>query len=91
MIIKSEQKMLKAGENFAKRIIPPAVIELIGDVGAGKTTFTRGIATGLNIAESVTSPSFTIAKTYALPKRKALRPKSPSDRSRCRCRWRFRA
>lgn len=72
MIIKSEQEMLKAGENFAKRIIPPAVIELIGDVGAGKTTFTRGIATGLNITESVTSPSFTISKTYALPKRGCL-------------------
>lgn len=64
--------MLKAGENFAKRIIPPAVIELIGDVGAGKTTFTRGIATGLNITESITSPSFTISKTYALPKKGCL-------------------
>ena len=59
MIIKSEQEMLKAGENFAKRIIPPAVIELIGDVGAGKTTFTRGIATGLNITESVLGKIFS--------------------------------
>ena len=46
---------------------PPRVIELIGDVGTGKTTFTRGLAEGLGIKESVTSPSFTISKSYALP------------------------
>ena len=42
------------------------VIELIGDVGAGKTTFTRGLAEGLEAGSSVTSPSFTISKQYAL-------------------------
>lgn len=44
-----------------------SVIELIGDVGTGKTTFTRGLALGLGIKEPVTSPSFTISKQYALP------------------------
>lgn len=44
-----------------------SVIELIGDVGTGKTTFTRGLAQGLGIKEPVTSPSFTISKQYALP------------------------
>ena len=44
----------------------PRVIELIGDVGAGKTTFTRGLAEGLGTTEPVTSPSFTIAKRYAI-------------------------
>ena len=43
------------------------VIELIGDVGAGKTTFVRGLARGLGIRNKVTSPSYTISKTYALP------------------------
>ena len=43
------------------------VIELIGDVGAGKTTFVRGLAEGLSITEPITSPSFTISKSYALP------------------------
>lgn len=43
------------------------VIELIGDVGAGKTTFVRGLAEGLGVKEPVTSPSFTISKSYALP------------------------
>ena len=51
---------------------PPHIIELIGDVGAGKTTFVRGLAKGLGIKEPVTSPSFTISKTYALPNNKNL-------------------
>ena len=57
--------MLDFGANFAKTLQLPAVIELIGDVGAGKTTFTRGLAAGLGVSEPVTSPSFTISKRYA--------------------------
>lgn len=45
----------------------PAVIVLTGDVGAGKTTFTRALAAALDVTEPVTSPSFTISKRYALP------------------------
>ena len=67
MNIKSEQEMLAFGEEFAKQITAPAVIELIGDVGAGKTTFARGLAQGLRVKKPVTSPSFTISKSYALP------------------------
>lgn len=43
------------------------VIELFGDVGAGKTTFVRGLAEGLGVKEPITSPSFTISKSYAIP------------------------
>lgn len=71
MKISSEQEMLNLGQEFAKKCQTPkdsaTVIELIGDVGAGKTTFTRGLAKGLNIKQPITSPSFTIAKSYALP------------------------
>lgn len=66
MIIDSEQEMLDFGTNFAKSL-NNQVIELLGDVGAGKTTFTRGLAQGLGIKEPITSPSFTISKSYALP------------------------
>lgn len=59
--------MLKFGENLGKSLRAPALIELVGDVGTGKTTITRGIAKGLGISEPVTSPSFTIAKRYAFP------------------------
>ena len=69
MIIKSEQEMLNFGKNFAKSL-KNHVIELIGDVGAGKTTFTRGLAEGLDIKEPITSPSFTISKSYPLPNHK---------------------
>ena len=62
MKINSEQEMLEFGKNFD---ITSNVIELIGDVGAGKTTFVRGLAKQLNIKEPVTSPSFTISKSYA--------------------------
>ena len=41
------------------------VIELIGDIGAGKTTFTKGLASVLGIEEDVQSPTFTISRVYA--------------------------
>lgn len=44
------------------------IIELIGDVGAGKTTLTKGIASGLGVDEDVQSPSFTISRVYDTPK-----------------------
>lgn len=65
MKITSEEEMLAFGEEFAKNL-SNNVIELIGDVGAGKTTFTRGLARGLGVKEPITSPSFTISKSYAL-------------------------
>lgn len=64
MIIKNEAEMLEFGRKFAENLVFPAVIELVGDVGAGKTTFTRGFAEGLGIHEPITSPSFTISKRY---------------------------
>ena len=72
MIIHSEQEMLDYGEQFAKKLTTPTVIELIGDVGAGKTTFVRGLAKGLGVKDPITSPSFTISKQYALPSNKRL-------------------
>ncbi len=64
MKVATEAEMLEFGRNFAQSIRLPAVIELVGDIGAGKTTFTRGLAEGLGISEPVTSPSFTISKRY---------------------------
>ncbi len=64
--------MLEFGKSFASQLSDTHVIELIGDVGAGKTTFVRGLAEGLGIKEPVTSPSFTISKTYAIPGGKTL-------------------
>ena len=63
--------MIKLGEKIGREILRqnhfPLSIELIGDVGAGKTTLVKGIARGLNITEDITSPSFTISKIYQAP------------------------
>lgn len=48
------------------------ILELIGDVGAGKTTLTKGIAAGLGVDDDVQSPSFTISRVYETPKGLAL-------------------
>lgn len=64
--------MIELGREYGRALSAPAVIELLGDVGAGKTTFTRGLAEGLGAKEPVTSPSFTISKSYALPNNKTL-------------------
>ena len=64
MLISSESEMLEYGKNYAAKLEIPAVIELIGDVGAGKTTFVRGLAQGLGISEPLSSPSFTISRFY---------------------------
>ena len=45
-------------------LFPGAVIALEGDLGAGKTTFTKGIARALGITKTVNSPTFTIIKEY---------------------------
>lgn len=67
MKIKTEQEMIEFGRHYAQGIARPLVLELVGDVGAGKTTFVRGLAEGLGVTEPITSPSFTLSKVYALP------------------------
>ena len=52
------------GEALAKILQPGAVIAYRGDLGAGKTAFTRGLARGLGYAEPVTSPTYTIVNEY---------------------------
>ncbi len=52
------------GKRLADVLHGGEVIELVGDVGAGKTTLTRGIAEGLGVNDEVQSPSFTISRSY---------------------------
>ena len=60
MLIHSEAEMLQYGEKLGKSLNAPCVLELLGDVGAGKTTLTRGIARGLGVADSVMNDQRTI-------------------------------
>ena len=52
------------GERLAARLTGGEVIAYTGDLGAGKTAFTRGLARGLGITDRVTSPTFTIVNEY---------------------------
>lgn len=65
--IQGEEEMRALGAEVAQNLVRPAVLELVGDVGVGKTTFTQGLAQELGVQEPLTSPSFTISKRYALP------------------------
>ncbi|MEI3607746.1 tRNA (adenosine(37)-N6)-threonylcarbamoyltransferase complex ATPase subunit type 1 TsaE [Pseudogracilibacillus sp. SE30717A] len=64
IISKSEKKTKGIAEILASFLHPGDVLTLEGDLGAGKTTFTKGLAKGLSIERAVTSPTFTIIKEY---------------------------
>ncbi|HOX36474.1 MAG TPA: tRNA (adenosine(37)-N6)-threonylcarbamoyltransferase complex ATPase subunit type 1 TsaE [Candidatus Brocadiia bacterium] len=61
-----EQATLRMGEIFGRGCAPGTIIALHGDLGAGKTTFVRGLVAGLGAAEGtrVTSPTFTLVGEY---------------------------
>lgn len=62
--INSPDEMIALGKTIGKHLFPGAVITLNGDLGAGKTTFTKGIGQALNIKSVINSPTFTIMKIY---------------------------
>ena len=60
----SEQAMIDFGEKLAGLLFPGSILTLEGELGAGKTTFTKGIGKGLGIKKVINSPTFTIVKVY---------------------------
>ena len=64
MITRSAAETRALGKRLAERLQPGDVLLLEGDLGAGKSELTRGIAAGLGVTETVTSPSFTILNVY---------------------------
>ena len=65
MKVLSDLAMRKLGARIGGALKGGEVFELIGDVGAGKTTFVKGLAEGLEVTDDVQSPSFTIQRSYA--------------------------
>ncbi len=70
-ITKNFKETEKAGEALGGLIRGGIVIALIGDLGAGKTTFVKGLAKGLGLKKTVASPTFLMIKKYSLKKRGA--------------------
>lgn len=62
--INNEESMIKLGELLVEYAYPNLVIALVGDLGAGKTTLTKGIGKALGVKRVINSPTFTIMKVY---------------------------
>jgi tRNA threonylcarbamoyladenosine biosynthesis protein TsaE len=66
IITNSDHETEKAGEEFAKTLNPGDVVCLFGDLGAGKTTFTKGVARGLGVEDRIISPTFSLVRQHEL-------------------------
>ncbi len=64
LTLNNSNETMALGERMAVDLRPGDVVVLNGDLGAGKTTFTKGIAKGLGIKEIIKSPTFTIIHEY---------------------------
>jgi tRNA threonylcarbamoyladenosine biosynthesis protein TsaE len=63
----SSEATEQLAERLGRRLRGGEVIELVSDLGGGKTTFTRGLANGAGSQDRVASPTFTISKVYETP------------------------
>ena len=66
ILLKNTTETESFAENFARNIKPPSIIFLEGELGAGKTTFTKGFLRGLGYTKTVKSPTFTLIETYEI-------------------------
>ena len=64
IITKTPQELEYLGSRMAQLVLPGDFLALDGDLGAGKTLFTQGMAKGLEITEDISSPTFTIIHEY---------------------------
>jgi len=62
--VTSESEMKQLGKKLGSFLVGGEILELVGDVGAGKTTLTKGIGEGMAVDDDVQSPSFTISRVY---------------------------
>lgn len=60
----SAEETYELGEKIGQKAAPGAVYALLGDLGVGKTVFTKGVAAGLGVKEPISSPTFTIVQVY---------------------------
>ena len=72
LVTKSQKETEDLAEKIGLKLLGGEVIELISDLGGGKTAFTRGLARGFGSRDHVASPSFTISYVYGRPDGKQL-------------------
>ena len=60
----NEQELMALGKQLGQQLEKQDVVILTGDLGAGKTTFTKGLAQGLGIRQMIKSPTYTIVREY---------------------------
>ena len=64
MYVKNEEELINLGERLGSLLQKNDVLILTGELGAGKTTFTKGLAKGLGIRQMIKSPTYTIVREY---------------------------
>ena len=64
IIVKTPKECMELGEKISSKLKPGDILSLEGDLGAGKTTFVKGVLKGLNYKYEVTSPTFTLINEY---------------------------
>ena len=64
MFVENLRETIKLGRKFAKGLNPQSIVLLQGPIGAGKTSFVKGIAESLSISEDITSPTFALSHHY---------------------------
>ena len=64
MFFKNTSETIAFGQDFVTNLEPKSIVILKGPIGAGKTSFVKGIGQGLRIKESITSPTFSLSNHY---------------------------
>ena len=67
MFSHNEEELIQWGQCLGKLLRAGDILVLTGDLGAGKTTFTKGLALGLGISQMIKSPTYTICLLYTSP------------------------
>jgi len=84
-ISKTEKDTYQIAEKLAKKLKGGEIIALEGDLGAGKTTFVKGLARAFGIKQHVTSPTFVLMKVYCIENKEyRIKPAYRSSKSECR-------
>ena len=65
MFVENLKETFNLGEKLSQKLNPQSIVLLKGPVGAGKTSFVKGIARGLSISEDITSPTFALSHHYS--------------------------